>query len=90
MSVHYCKADELQRRQRRGYNCQSIWDGIPPILKEQVSAIRTSRWGKSLPFTMPQRGIVSSKTGGLRFVSDMVTCCSFAEAPKRRSCLQDK
>ena len=36
-----------------------------------VSAITTSRWGKSLLFTMPRRGIVSSKTPGLKFVSDM-------------------
>ncbi len=48
-----------------------------------VSAITTSIGGKSLLFTMPRRGIVSSATPGLEIVSDMVsTCYSFAEAAK--------
>ena len=47
-----------------------------------VSAITTSIWGKSLLFTMPRRGIVSSTTPGLEIVSDMVTCYSFAASAK--------
>lgn len=51
--------------------CEKYLTIFLPQLRGVVSAITTSRWGKSLLFTMPRRGIISSKTPGLKFVSDM-------------------